>query len=182
MHRIVFTLFASASLFFAAAVAAQAQSPRYAPAPPELLKEVVRRHPLPQGAKPRYGCAWLDLNGDRVDEAILWSPGNEGDRLFDSGNRYDGFEVYQKTGKTYKYLGGGLYSRDNDQIGVLTTRTGKWRDLASYSFTFGDEKLERGNYWFRCRYGAKGYSSDAVELKAPPKIIINRAQAPTYPL
>jgi hypothetical protein len=166
-----------------APTAAHAQTPRYAPAPPELTREVLRRHPLAPGPKPRYACAWLDLNGDRVEEAILWSPPTgDGARLFDGGNRYDGFEVYQKAGTGWKFVGGGLYARDADQIGVLKTRSGPWLDLAAYSFTFGDDKTPRGNYWFRCRHGKKGYESEAAPLPSAPTTFINRAKAPTYPL
>jgi hypothetical protein len=163
---------------------AQAQTPRYAPAPPEVLQDVLKRNPPHPDLKPRYSCAWLDLNADGVPEAILWSPGGDNrNRLFDGGNRYDGFVVYQKTGKSYRFLGSGLYGRDVDQIGVLKTHTGKWLDLACYKFSFGDEKNPRDNYWYRCRNRGQGYSTDTTLLKAAPKmLLLNRASAPAYPL
>jgi hypothetical protein len=164
-----------------------AQTPRYAPAPSAILLDVVARNSLQGGDIPRYCCAWLDLNGDRTEEAILWSPAGRGAGFLDGGSRYSGFAVYQKSGSRYKLIGTGLYGRDFNQIGVLTTRTGKWLDLASYAFTFGDEKtVARDSYWFRCRYGAKGYSMPGRYegkgniLKTAPKLLLNKPDAPTY--
>jgi hypothetical protein len=184
MHK---SLLLTASLLFTAA--AHAQTPRYAPAPGVVLRDVLQRNPLQGDSIPKYCCAWLDLNGDKTEEAILWSPASTGGRLFDGGNRYDGFVVYQKTGNTYKLVGSGVYGRGFDQLGVLVTRTGKWLDLASYAFTFGDEKtVARDTYWLRCRYGAKGYStpgryeSKGNILKSAPKLLLNRPSAPAYTL
>ncbi len=171
------------------ALAAHAQTPRYAPAPTALLLDVVKRNPLQGDNIPKYCCAWIDLNGDRTEEAILWSPASASTRIFDGGNRYDGFVVYQKSGNGYKLIGQGVYSRELNQLGVLTTRTGKWLDLASYAFTFGDEKtVARDSYWLRCRYGAKGYATPGRYetrgsiLKSAPKLLLNKPGAPTYTL
>lgn len=161
---------------------AQAQTPRYAPAPRELLLFILKMNPAPQGVQTRYSCAWLDLNGDGVDEAIVWSPADSEGRWFEGGNRYDGFAVYQKAGVTYKLIGGGLYARDADQIAVLKTRNGKWLDLASYKFYSGDKKNRRDNYWYRCRFGGRGYASEETIMKSALKTLINRAKAPSYVL
>ncbi|MGC4044590.1 MAG: hypothetical protein QM758_12415 [Armatimonas sp.] len=173
---------ALATFSLSLSLAALAQVPHYAPAPKELIQDVLKRNPVREGDTPRYSCAWLDLNGDRVEEAILWSSASAEGRLFDGGNRYDGFVVYQKTSKGYRYIGGGLYGRDTEQIGVLKTSTGKWLDLASYKFSYGDAKNPRNNYWYRCRYGIKGYASDEAVLKTSPKLLLNRANVPSYPV
>ncbi len=169
-----------AALALSLSFMAQAQTPRYAPAPKELLQFVLKMNPAPEGVKTYYSCAWLDLNSDGVEEAILWSPSNSIGRLFEGGNRYDGFAVYQKAGAGYKLIGGGLYARDADQIAVLKTRNGKWLDLASYKFYSGDKKNQRDNYWYRCRFGGRGYASEENIMKSVPKVRINSAKAPSY--
>jgi hypothetical protein len=179
-------IFVAAPAFAAAlslAPAASAQTPRFAPAPAEILLDIVKRHPVNEGTAPRYCCAWIDLNNDKVEEAILWSPaGDNKFRLFDGGNRYDGFEIFQKVNDKYKRIGGGLYGRDNDLIGFLKTRTNGWLDLAQFSFTFGDDKTPRGAHWFPVRRGAKGYDAGATPLKTAPTILLNRANVPSYPV
>ncbi|MDF5706632.1 MAG: hypothetical protein PUP90_02850 [Nostoc sp. S4] len=114
---------------------------------------------------------FVDLNNDRVKEAILYPIGG---RI--CSNRSCSIFIYTKVGDKYRKISGDetdrysavAGSRNEPSIGVLTTSNQGWRDLATRFFDY----TTRTEKWSRVRYRSHGYTDSPLVLISTPRTIL----------
>ncbi|MEH1788447.1 hypothetical protein [Nostoc sp.] len=114
---------------------------------------------------------FVDLNNDRVKEAILYPAGGG-----ICSNRSCPIFIYTKVGNNYKNISasgtdrysGVAGSRNEPSIGVLTTSNQGWRDLATRFFDY----TTRTEKWSRVRYRSHGYTDSPLVLTSTPRTIL----------
>ncbi|MEH2114345.1 hypothetical protein [Nostoc sp.] len=107
---------------------------------------------------------FVDLNSDRVKEAILYPAGG-----LMCNNRSCEIFIYTKFGNKYKkisaHLGG---SRNEPSIGILKTSNQGWYDLATRFFDY-ETRTEK---WSRVSYGSRGYTDSPLVIVPNPRTIL----------
>ncbi|MBD2359514.1 peptidoglycan-binding protein [Tolypothrix sp. FACHB-123] len=114
---------------------------------------------------------FVDLNNDRVKEAILYPIGG-----IICSNRSCPIFIYTKVGNKYRKISAhetDRYSavaglRNEPSIGVLTTSNQGWRDIATRFFDY----TTRTEKWSRVRYGSHGYTDSPLILASTPRTIL----------
>lgn len=114
---------------------------------------------------------FVDLNNDRVKEAILYPAGGG-----ICSNRSCSIFIYTKVGNKYRKISadetdrysGVAGSRNEPSIGVLTTSNQGWRDLATRFFDY-ETRTEK---WSQVRYKSHGYTDSPLVLTSTPRTIL----------